>query len=432
MILSRRMPLLRNYLLNRRCHLCVVGDSTSAQNSSPRKARGILRGWDIPWAGYSNLPFAATSNEGNSGSASTGWTQVDMGAVMASGETSPAAGVIFERLMGATTNHSSTVNRYYLTSLNNYKRGDWTAGKTLTVRLGHVRQNAGSGGIPGICPIITKGLQAGGTSNDSYANGHNLTGFNTGMQDTLKWLDITYTNGAALANEHDVSPQSGTTDWNGYYGTLYKVFWFVPSATTGVSYSTLATSGRNTGHHMTGGDYSDTALESEISMHGTSYPWIVWIQLGININSGSPVGQAETSGSLQLIGWKNNVRSIIQRWRTALANQSVANPIFVVGVPWDTDTGERFQQATRFAWELSGEYDDVCMISYSSLLRKQYGKDWYGLAGGSGALVLADGVHQSTTGTDTLEALAWQEILTGQETYIRSRMGSRADRIARV
>jgi hypothetical protein len=411
---SKKIGMLRDYVTKRRCHLCVIGDSTSAQNSSPRKARGVIRFWDVPWAGYSCLPFALSADEGNSASTNAlgaTFTAKDPQATLANGvDTNPFTGSVWDQQWsGATSNHSTFGIKYIPSSLNNYRRGDWTQSKTMQIKVAYVGEGDN---IDNACPIITTNRDPSGTENDAYGNGHNLTGFSTAAAGVAATVNLNLTRTANLALSLDMSMQSGSgTSWNGKYVSWYKAFFHVPAATVGISYSTIAVSGRNTGHHMEGGDYADSAIDLEIALHGTGYPWVVWIQLGININSGASVGEAETSGSNQLVGWKNNIEAIIVRWRARLAAAGVTDSIFVVAVPWDTAAdNNRFRQATDFAEELADANADVCMISYSQLLRDRYGEDWYSQGGGSGALVLADGIHQSAAGTDIIESLAWTEI----------------------
>jgi lysophospholipase L1-like esterase len=402
---------------HRKCFCAIMGDSTCATNQGggsggqARWAYGIIRAWDVAWAQMVVWDLSTAGAEGGN-SLFLPASGIDAGGLLADGVTANpfCLALVEDTLTSGSAHGNLLIGRTYVQlTWAGYLRGDWTAGRTLRV----TRLNTSSTATWSVgCQQVVFS-----TGESDIVHSVAMWGGVAGARSSVTTADFTRNSTPAT----DVFIQIYNHAAGGpLYSNQYKTILRLNDAPTrlgidrGFGWASISQGGWTSRSHLD--NYSTQALAFEITACDLD---VVIIQVGINVAPG------EASGGLPTATFEANYRELLTKVHAAFALAGKTDYAVVCQVPWQSGPASDYQTAqSELVRRVAGEFPRTCFVSIDSLLRLSRGEAWYGAAGSP---VLADGVHQSTSGATEMAGLLMAECRSKQTPPRgRARAGRRA------
>ena len=401
-----------------------VGDSQSAANTTPRVLYGIIRTWDVRFAGLHIPHNAAVSAEGYTSLWQGGIGTSTSSEILPGGS---SGGVTNNTAIGMTVatlaniNNSTPFLYSYLSSLDlynmlgvppkNFSDGDWTNRNRLKYAILYAKH--GSNDLTDVAVLTRRGSESNLTTSSinlsSAPSGHSR----------IEYDFPTPTSTAATATRHIWQSGSSGESESGKVFSHTGHLVFIEGAQAGYSHAAIAVGGWSTTDHHSPLNSGDDAAYYDSDGKYTQAQLVTTLGLLRNPNTfvvmiGTNIGSDET-GSGSAATYKANVEIILARYRAACEDAGIVDPLFVLIAPWQTGSSSADDANTRAYRDAQAAalYEiavaspaDTAFINLHQIIKRRLGgySVWQGT-------MLADHVHPNTTGAATFMGYMWDCIV---------------------
>lgn len=382
--------------VNRATNVFLIGDSLSAPLTSPRIAQGIMKEfqWDwrkrILWASV-----AAAPDEGwNSFSVPT--DSADVGEALPDGTIVPQPFNCQFRHYATEPASFSAWTRTAFADLDEYFGGDWTLNEPMTWQ--HAVIKVGADNNADGRAIYRRGGVSVQTINFELEDDPTLPGNYYIFELNF---DASTQTGTTLESFLDTGTGNEITDIYAYGAHAIGI----TGKTNGVSLTINAFGGHTTRDLIfsdSGGDeVASTVMKQRFDLFD-EWPTQIWIMIGQNSASGEFGGS--TSGRAT---YKSNLEQIIAAYDALYTTEGRPLPKYLLIGNWQTSKTffrELIEEQIQTARETPGR---IAHVNLYDLINDEFGEfaTW-------SPTLLADGIHQSVTGTETFMNRMWVQLST--------------------
>lgn len=401
------------------CRLTLIGDSNSLREKEPRMLGGIMRTWNPDhWAGRL-APGVNSSDSGirincsETGLVVTGRPVWDAATGDPSVWSNGQDGFIPTRGWDISTDGTGMARfapyaAARLTRLDEYIGGDWTANTPMKARLVFAHDPTG---MPSLRYLARRdgvsGVSVNFTPRDPDA-----------IRPWIDWVDVDIPAGTGEVSSevrtpvgwlHEDKggpfpcPDNCTAGQTFFHAT--QVFW--RTDVPGLQIDSIAEGGFTVEDHLPeSGHYDDAALQGYLD--ATRRPNVFVILLGQNMTQ-------EQAADIEGL-WRSKMEAVIERYRAAsLANDSGADPQFLLLAPWQTGNLNRFYAMANVLYEIADDRADTGFINLMAVAGSIYENRILDYIEGSSVHFLND------QGANYFTGLIWEQIereLAGEQDIV--------------